>query len=79
MKMDIYLLKNIINNNSSLDESKDSDNKYLEKNYKNPNIMNTTNPNIQKTELIYILYRIPYKVNEYDLIRNFHDEINHRC
>ena len=40
--------------------------------------MNTTNPNLQKTESNYILYRSPYKVNIYDLIRNIHDEINHR-
>ena len=41
--------------------------------------MNTTNPNLQKTKSNYILYRIPYKVKEYDLLRNIHDEINHRC
>jgi len=38
--------------------------------------MNTTNLNLQKPEFNYILYRIPYKINKYDLIRNIHDEIN---
>ena len=26
----------------------------------------------------YILYKIPYKENEYDLIKKFHEDCNHR-
>ena len=79
---DGYLCYKKPDNNRGDDSFKDSEDN-LEKDKSNKDIQNNNNNNIlTKKELIksgkYSLFKIPFKCNEYNLIKEIHEKINHR-